>query len=433
MAKSKETTVGIMDPNSLSFPEAIEGLFEKLNLHIKYEGTEHSVSTRRIKCRPYNTLAANTSCSAILNRGAHWNPHHNSFFTLVAHKVYLLNDMNSFKAIDKNIGYGQMAELGMKIPKTWAIPQQDYSGFEKADRVNTELIFRDHELFSLEEIGEQVGYPAFLKPQDGGGWVGVERVKNPQELVDAYNKSGARPQNLQEAIEYREFVRTVGVGPQLLPMHYNADAEFSHDRYLRNENQAVDPAFLSTEEFKEVSQLCKIVNAFYKWDHNSCECLIDNAGNVRPIDFANAYPDSTVISLHYYFPDLVKAMVRWLTFCSVTGRVKPVPYAYDWRDYFEIKNRAEKEGMSYHELLDEYEKLADKYYDTEKFNAFCAEHLKDFDEIAVEYFESDDYARILEAEVVNYFTLAHEQPAKFAHYNGIHSFWCHCERERMQG
>ena len=66
-------------------------------------------------------------------------------------------------------------------------------------------------------------------------------------------------------------------------------------------------------------------------------------------------------------------------------------------------------------------------------DAFCAEHLKDFDEIALEYFEGEDFARILEAEVCNYFTIAHEQPEKFAHYNGIHAFWCHCEKERLQG
>jgi len=431
MAKTTETIVGIMDPNSLSFPEAIEGLFAHLDLHIKLDGTEHAVKTRRIKCRPYNTLTAKTTCKAILNRGAHWNPHHNSFFTLVAHKVYLVNDMNSFKAIDKNIGYGQMAELGFKIPRTWAIPQQDYSGFFKSDRVNPDLIFRDHELFSLEEIGEQVGYPAYLKPQDGGGWVGVVKVKNAQELIDAYNKSGSRPQNLQENIEYREFVRTVGVGPQLMPMHYNASAEHSHDRYLRNANQAVDPAFLNAAEHKEVSQLCKIVNAFYKWDHNSCEALIDNNGDIRPIDFANAYPDSTMISLHFYFPDLVKAMVRWLTFCSVTNRVKPVPYAFDWRDYFEVKNKAEKEGMSYHDKLAAYEKIADRYFDTEKFQAFCDKHLQDFDEKALAYFESDDFLRILVLEVKNYFKSSHEQPEKYAHYAGIHTVWCHCERERI--
>ena len=55
--------------------------------------------------RPYNVLGAKTTCNAILNRGAHWNPHHNSFFTMVMPKTYLINDMFSFKAIDKNTSY----------------------------------------------------------------------------------------------------------------------------------------------------------------------------------------------------------------------------------------------------------------------------------------------------------------------------------------
>ena len=69
--------------------------------------------------------------------------------------------------------------------------------------------------------------------------MGVSRVENREELAKAYHDSGEKPMNLQKAVDYREFVRTVGIGPQMMPMHYNASAKFSHDRYMRTDTQAV--------------------------------------------------------------------------------------------------------------------------------------------------------------------------------------------------
>jgi len=41
-------------------------------------------------------------------------------------------------------------------------------------------------LFDLGAIGAQLGYPLYLKPCSGGGWVAVTRVENEAELHDAY-------------------------------------------------------------------------------------------------------------------------------------------------------------------------------------------------------------------------------------------------------
>ena len=78
------------------------------------------------------------------------------------------------------------------------------------------------------------------------------------------------------------------------------------------------------------------INSFFGWDFNSCETLRQN-GVFHPIDFANACPDSQVTSLHYFFPWLVKAMVKWAVFCAVTQR--PMRRNLDWQPYFEIAAR----------------------------------------------------------------------------------------------
>lgn len=427
----KKRIIGIMDPNSFALRASIEGLLDFLKLNVKYKNETYKIEHRRIMSRAYNVLGAKTTCNAILNRGAHWNPHHNSFFTMVMPKTYLINDMVSFKAIDKNTSYGQMYELGLHIPRTVAIPQEDYSELLDSSKIDADLIFPEHELFDLREMGEQVGYPAFLKPQSGGGWVGVEKVNNYEELYKAYKKSGDKPLNLQQAINYKEFVRTVGVGPQMMPMHYNASAEFSHDRYLRNEHQAVQQNFLTAAEYDEVCKITKIINAFYNWDHNSCEALISkDDGKIYPIDFANAYPDSNIVSLHFFFPELVKSMVRWLVYNAVSGRTKPI-FGRDWDDYHAIMDQADRDNWSYMDKLNEYAKLADKHFSTQEFQDFCAESLPNFERDALEYFSSEKFDSIIEEAVRRYFKIPKEVPQKVMHYKGIHQYWLKCESDRL--
>lgn len=430
MSDKQEVVIGIMDPNSFSFRASLEGLLNHIDKDIKYKGKTYELSARRIVARPYDVLAAKTSCNAILNRGAHWNPHHNSFFHLVMPQTYMINDMVSFKSIDKNTSYGHMSQLGMHIPATWAIPQADYSELLNSERIAPDLIFPDYEMFDLSAIGEEVGYPSYMKPQDGGGWVDVMRVSNAKELHEAYHKIKDKPVNLQKAVDFKEFVRIVGVGPQMMPMHYNADAEHSHDRYLRNETTAVEHGFIPADQFDEVCKITKIINAFYNWDHNSCEILIDHDGVAHPIDFANAYPDSNVTSLHFYFPELVKAMARWLIFIAVTGRKKPL-FAQYWEEMFKIQQKAEKKGWSYKQKIDAYAELADEAFQTKEFEKFCKEQLPHFEEQAYEYFAGEAFSGIISESVERYFKFPQEWPDKKMHYMGIHQFWMHCERGRL--
>jgi hypothetical protein len=81
----------------------------------------------------------------------------------------------------------------------------------------------------------------------------------------------------------------------------------------------VDFNYLNGDEHLHLQRLCRTINAFFGWDFNSCE-MLRSGGVLHPIDFANACPDSQVTSLHYHFPWLVKAMLRWTLFCAATKR-----------------------------------------------------------------------------------------------------------------
>src|SRR5699024_12095328 len=62
------------------------------------------------------------------------------------------------------------------------------------------VLFRS---FDLEKIAEEVGYPLYMKPFDGGGWRGVSRVDDVEGLHRSYDESGNMLMHLQRSEERR--------------------------------------------------------------------------------------------------------------------------------------------------------------------------------------------------------------------------------------
>ena len=121
-------------------------------------------------------------------------------------------------------------------------------------------------------------------------------------------------------------MRCIGLGPQTHLVKYDPSAPL-HDRYTMAKD------FMSADEAQLLRDTTLTINAFFGWDFNSCEALRKD-GTWYPIDFANPCPDSQVTSLHYHFPWLVKANLRWSIFCAVTKR--PMRKNLDWEPFYAI-------------------------------------------------------------------------------------------------
>src|SRR5437773_6660602 len=211
--------------------------------------------------------------------------------------------------MEKHSAYCARMRLGIRVPETWLIPHKvppDNPRFQPtAERYNAP--------FDLEAIARHVGFPLFMKPFDGGQWVGVTRVGSPEELQARYDESGERLMHVQAAIEgFDVFARSLSIGGETMVMRFEPDRPM-HERY------AVAHGFLSPELGREVVTISRLVNAFFRWEFNSCETIVRGT-EAYPIDYANASPDVSLISLHYYFPSTIRALVRWTAFCTVTGR-----------------------------------------------------------------------------------------------------------------
>jgi hypothetical protein len=167
-----------------------------------------------------------------------------------------------------------------------------------------------------------------------------------------------------------------------------------------------------------------LVNAFFRWEFNSCETLISGSG-VYPIDYANACPDVAITSLHYYFPWAMKALVKWSIFCTATDR--RARYDLDTRRYFDIGDR---EDLSYAEKLAAYREFADDYFEVGRYADFCASRLAHLDEVVLDWVSGPDFDRLLVETVQSTFP-AHEHDHFVAHYRGLLGAWAADERTRL--
>jgi hypothetical protein len=320
--------------------------------------------------------------------------------------VYLLNSPFTFQSMEKHAAYCAMIRLGLKVPPTVLVPFKNPP--ENARWAYTAA--RYNQPFDLDAIAEQMGYPLFMKPYDGGAWVGVTRIADQADLHAAYDASGQRLMHLQKSVEgYDVFARSLSIGAETMVMKFRPE-EPMHNRY------EVAHGFLSPEVGEEVVTISRLVNAFFRWELNSCENLVAGT-EVHPIDYANACPDVSLTSLHYYFPWAMAALVRWTVFTMVTDRRSVLDL--DTAQYFAI---ADRDDLSYADKLAAYRVLADAYFETDRYRDFCASRLAHLDEVVLEWVSGPEFDALL-VETVQATYPPHEHERFVAHFRGLVGLW----------
>ncbi len=378
------------------------------------DGGTHAFDSERITIEPFG-LRDRPRYNLVIDRLAYWYYVPREWLKKVAlmDGVYLLNSPFTFQSMEKHAAYCAMMRLGLKVPETVLVPFKNPVDNDRYDYTAG----RYNRPFDLEAIAAQIGYPLFMKPYDGGAWRGVSRINNPAELHSAYDASGEMLMHLQKAVDYDVFARSLSIGAETMVMKFQPDQPM-HLRY------AVDHSFLSPQVGAEAVTIGRVVNAFFRWEFNSCETLV-RGSEVYPIDYANACPDVALTSLHYYFPWAMKALVKWCVFALATGRQAKLDTETD--RYFAI---ADEPGMSYQEKLAEYRALADAYFETERYQDFCASRLSRLDQIVLDWVAGADFDRLLVRTVQSVYP-AHEHDTFIAHLRGLLHLWVRDESMRL--
>jgi hypothetical protein len=224
--------------------------------------------------------------AVIVDRISHDMPFYRAYLkNAVLTGTQVINNPFWWSADDKFFNYALAEKLGVAVPKTVLLPHKLFPP-EIGERSVRNLEFP----LQWAEIFEYVGFPAFLKPHDGGGWKDVFHVHNPQEFFAAYDQSRDLCMTLQAAVKFTEYFRCYVVGQEEVRiMPYDPKRPHA-ERYVLDPPEY--PKALLERVEKDALTLCRALG----YDLNTVEFAVED-GVPYAIDFMNPAPDADIHSV----------------------------------------------------------------------------------------------------------------------------------------
>jgi hypothetical protein len=231
-------------------------------------------------------MAEPSRYSVIVDRISHDVPFYRAFLKNAAlDGTYIINNPFWWSADDKFFNYALATKLGVAIPRTVILPHKEHPP-GTTDRSMRNL----HYPLDWDGIFKYVGFPAFLKPFDGGGWRDVHKVGTREEFFRAYDQTRTLCMTLQAAVNFDQYFRCYVVGQEKVHiMPYDPRAPF-HERYVMNPPK-YDPALLQRVAL-DARTLCRALG----YDLNTVEFAVED-GIPYAIDFMNPAPDADLHSV----------------------------------------------------------------------------------------------------------------------------------------
>ncbi len=296
--------VGILVGREKTFPEAlIKNVNERGNGqvvadYIKLGGVRHD---------------APPQYDLIVDRISHEVPFYRATLKRMALEgTIIINNPFWWSADDKFFNYSLARKLGVAIPKTVLLPQKDYmEGIISDSLRNLEFPL------NWQSIVDYVGFPAFMKPFDGGGWKNVSKINSLEQLIAEYDQTGTLCMTLQEGIEFDQFVRCYCIGQEdVMIMPYDP-----RKPYLSGEQYINDPDYLAPELSARVTHDVRTLCSALGYDINTVEFAIKD-GIPYAIDFMNPAPDAELQSVGPFYHGWVSEAVTNLIFKRL-GQAEP--------------------------------------------------------------------------------------------------------------
>ncbi len=294
--------VGILAGREITFPESI---IKSINENGRGQVEAEMVTIGGIR------LDEPKRYDVIIDRISHEVPYYRATLKRMALEgTFIINNPFWWSADDKFFNFALAAKLGVAIPKTVLLPQEKYmEGITDESLRNLEFPL------DWQGIVDHVGFPAFLKPFDGGGWKNVSKIHSLEELWSVYNQTGTLCMTLQEGIEYDQFVRCYCVGQEkVLIMPYDPSQPYLSGMQYVDADDYLSPELHARVE-KDVKTICNALG----YDLNTVEFAIKD-GIPYAIDFMNPAPDAEIASVgeknHYW---IVNAMTEFILSKLETG------------------------------------------------------------------------------------------------------------------
>jgi hypothetical protein len=232
------------------------------------------------------TMAEPSGYAVIVDRISHDVPFYRSYLKNAALTgTQVINNPFWWSADDKFFNYALAAKLGVAVPKTVLLPHKQYP-----PQINAQSLRNLEYPLKWDEIFDYVGFPAFLKPHDGGGWRDVFHVHDRAQFFGAYDQTRDLCMTLQAAVNFKEYFRCYVVGQEdVRIMAY--DPRRPHEQRYVLEPQVYPKGLLARVE-KDALTLCRALG----YDLNTVEFAVED-GVPYAIDFMNPAPDADLHSV----------------------------------------------------------------------------------------------------------------------------------------
>ena len=241
----------------------------------------------------------------IIDRISHEVPFYRAFLKRAALEgTVVINNPFWWSADDKFFNFSLATKLGVAIPRTVLLPQKNY-----IEGITSESLRNLEFPLDWQAVADYVGFPAILKPFDGGGWKNVSRINSLEELWEVYDTTDTLCMTLQEMIDWDQFVRCYCIGQEdVLIMPYDP-----RKAYLSGEQYVHNPTYLTPEVAARVAQDVLTLNRALGYDINTVEFCIKD-GIPYAIDFMNPAPDAEIASVGEFYHNWLTKAVTDLVF-----------------------------------------------------------------------------------------------------------------------
>jgi hypothetical protein len=257
----------------------------------------------------------------IIDRISHDIPFYRSYLkNAVLTGTQVINNPFWWSADDKFFNYALATKLGVAVPPTVLLPHKEHPD-GTTDRSMRNLEYP----LNWDRVFQYVGFPAFLKPHDGGGWKSVYKVDTPAELFAAYDESAQLCMTLQGAVNFEEYFRCYVVDQREVHVMRYDPKQPHHLRYVPG-NPPPAPA-LAERITGDALKLCRALG----YDLNTVEFAVEG-GVPYAIDFMNPAPDAGLESVG---PDNFRWIVKAVADMAIERALEPPagPPAYQWSKF----------------------------------------------------------------------------------------------------
>jgi hypothetical protein len=191
----------------------------------------------------------------------------------------VINNPFWWSADDKFVNNELAQRTGVKVPKTALLPSRTLPD-NTTDKSFHNLVYP----FDWNAIFEHIGFPAYLKPYNGGGWKNVYKIHSREEFFAQHARTGQLVMMLQEEIAYESYYRCYCIGGKYVRIIPYDPYQPENQRYLQED--AGDKAIHSV-----ISKQVAMLNQYLGYDFNAVEIAV-KGGVPYVIDFWNPSPEA---------------------------------------------------------------------------------------------------------------------------------------------